>query len=71
VKILLRLVLVAALVAMIATPAKARTKSGAHRKPTAHSQRNAAEIEAATRLQILVTFYSPESVVGFTWFRVH
>jgi lipoprotein-anchoring transpeptidase ErfK/SrfK len=54
VKILLRLALVGAIVVALDVPAEARKKSGGHPKPTAQPQRNPAEIEAATRLQVFL-----------------
>ena len=53
-KILLWLALVAAIVATVAVPAEARKKSGTQPKPAAQPQRNPAEIEAATRLQVFL-----------------
>jgi len=53
-KILLWLALVAAIVPTVAVPAEARKKSGTQPKPAAQPQRNPAEIEAATRLQVFL-----------------
>jgi lipoprotein-anchoring transpeptidase ErfK/SrfK len=66
VRTLVRLALVGALLAAIAAPAQARKKSGGHPKPTAEPQRNPAEIEAATRLQVFLdrANFSPGVING-------
>src|SRR5947209_538392 len=54
------------MVATVAVPAKARKKSGAHPKPLAQPQRNSAETESATRLQVFLdrANFSPGAING-------
>jgi lipoprotein-anchoring transpeptidase ErfK/SrfK len=67
VRTLLQLALVATILATTALPAAARKKSREHRKSTtAAHQRNPAEIEAATQLQVFLDreSFSPGSING-------
>src|SRR5437016_10844895 len=54
------------MVATVAVPAEARKKSGAHPKPAVQPQRNPAQIEAATRLQVFLdrANFSPDAING-------
>jgi lipoprotein-anchoring transpeptidase ErfK/SrfK len=65
-KIVLSLALVAAIVAIGAVPTAARKKPAAHNKSTAEQKPNAAEIEAATRLQVFLDRgnFSPGAING-------
>jgi lipoprotein-anchoring transpeptidase ErfK/SrfK len=66
VKTLLRLALAATILATTAAPAAARKKSPAHPKSATAAQRNPAEIEAATRLQVFLdrANFSPGAING-------
>jgi len=54
------------MIATLGVPAEARKKSRAHQKPAAQPQRNPAEIEGATRLQVFLdhAHFSPGAING-------